>query len=211
MHHIRVIKRRGVETVPAGVGGEGVGDLTSDKRLDLILKTNVDSARGFAQFLKAQAYLDKVPAMEVVRYQDRPEPRDWEARWMQAAQGSGDGRAGACLQQYGRMVAAKNSPIWQFLGSSWDDSLGNPYPPFAFNSGMDWLEVERDDAVALGVVDADQEIAAQELPDLNAELQSGYEFRDAKLREALTADGMLKFVEGVLVPAASRRSQAEAE
>jgi hypothetical protein len=120
---------------------------------------------------------------------------------MEAAQNSGDGRAGACLQQHGRMVAAKNSPIWQFLGSAWDDSLGNPYPPFAFNSGMDWLEVERDEAVALGVVDSDQEIAAQELPDLNAELQSGYEFRTTALRESLVDTGLVKFLEGVLVPA----------
>ena len=182
-------------------GGEGVGDLTSDKRLDLILKTNVDSARGFAQFVKAQATVETFPCMELVRFEDRQDPRDWAARWKQAALAAGDGRAYKALVDGGRMVARKDSGIWDSLGNLGDDSLGNPYPPFAFNSGMDWLEVERDDAVALGVIDDDTAVAAQELPDLNAEWQSGHEFRDARLRDALTADGLLKFVEGVLVPA----------
>jgi hypothetical protein len=182
-------------------GGDDVADLTSDKRLDLILKTNVDSARGFGQFARAQATVETFPCMELIRFEDRRDPRDWESRWKQAAQAAGDGRAYKALVDGGRMVARKDSAIWEQLGNLFDDGLGNPYPPFAFNSGMDWLEVERDDAVALGVIDDETEVAPRALPDLNAEWQSGHEYRDARLRDALTADGLLKFVEGILVPA----------
>ena len=54
------------------------------------------------------------------------------------------------------MVALKSSPIWAALGEYGEDSTGSDCPPFAYNSTMDWLDVERDEAVRLGLVEADE-------------------------------------------------------
>ena len=52
------------------------------------------------------------------------------------------------------MVARKDSPVWDKIGDGaggYRDTLGNPYPPFAFNSGMDWEDVDIDTADGLGI------------------------------------------------------------
>jgi hypothetical protein len=44
------------------------------------------------------------------------------------------------------MCALKTSPIWQALADGaggFEDTLGSPYPPFAFGSGMAWVNVRR--------------------------------------------------------------------
>ena len=87
------------------------------------------------------------------------------------------------------------------MGDLFEDGLGNPYPPFAFGSGMDWLEVERDDAISVGVIDDETEVEPATVPDLNEELQTSYRFRDERLRDQLVSTGLVKFIEGVLVPA----------
>jgi hypothetical protein len=158
-------------------GKEGtISDLATRKRQDLMLRTNLDTARGFGQALISNDadLLDGFPAWELVRDEQRDVPRGsdekslgWERRWLQAAQASGDGRAGAALANNGRMVALKSSPIWGMLGSLWEDSLGNPYPPFAFNSGMGVEEVDREDAESLGLLTRGQEVAAAKLPGVN--------------------------------------------
>ena len=60
-------------------------------------------------------------------------------------------------------VALKSSPIWAALGNGaggFSDTLGNPYPPFAYSSGMGWEEVDRETAEALGLVKPNEELAA---------------------------------------------------
>jgi hypothetical protein len=182
-------------------GTGGLTTLGSDKRLELILNTNVNAARSYGQLIKGNDTRDTFPAFELVRFEDRQDPRDWPRRFRQAAQAAGDGKAAFVLDQHNRMMARKDSKLWQRLGDLFDDGLGNPYPPFAFNSGMDWLEVERDEAIDLGLITDDTEIAAAEVPEFNEELQSSYEFRDQRLQDALTATGLVKFITGVLVPA----------
>ena len=84
---------------------------------------------------------------------------DWPARWRAA--GNSVGWEGA-LQ--GRFIALKNSPIWQALGDGaggFTDTLGNPYPPFAFSSGMDWVAVDRDTCEKLGLIKSGE---AESLP-----------------------------------------------
>ena len=54
------------------------------------------------------------------------------------------------------MVALKSSPIWQALGDGaggFRDTLGNPYPPFAFGSSYAWVHVDRLEARELGLLD----------------------------------------------------------
>ena len=53
-----------------------------------------------------------------------------------------------------RFIALKTSPIWQALGDGaggFRDTLGNPYPPFAYSSGMAWVAVDRETCERLGL------------------------------------------------------------
>lgn len=141
-------------------GAEGtLTDLSSDKRIDLVVRTNTQLAHGAGRFVQENAdpeVVDLWPALELVRFEERKDPRDWEQRWTIAAQTAGDPAALACLVNEGRMAALKSSEIWQALGDGaggYMDTLGNPYPPFAFNSGMWTEEVSRDEAVDLGLLE----------------------------------------------------------
>lgn len=134
-------------------------DLSSFLRVNLVLKTNADLAWGAGSFVSQNESDDEVdlfPALELYRMQEKKVPRDWKTRWNLAARESGDLDAARALADHGRMVALKSSPIWQALGDGaggYDDTLGNPFPPFAFNSGMWTDNVSRAEAVKLGLLD----------------------------------------------------------
>ena len=154
----------------AGIGlvpenDSNIRDHASGARIDLVLQTNTRMAQGYGyeDAGNTEEALELYPCAELVRGEDRAVPRGmvrrgghlqadpdngWPARWRRAAQASGDTDALACLNRHGRMVARKDSPIWEELSE-----FGQPYPPFAFNSGMTKRDVERDDAVHLGVID----------------------------------------------------------
>lgn len=142
-------------------GAEGtIKDLSSDARINLVVKTNVELAQGAGKFVQGNADEDVVdlwPAWELVRYEEKAKPRDWPQRWRIAAQVAGDPLAAACLELNGRMCALKSSGIWQALGDGqggYEDTLGNPFPPFAFNSGMWCDDVSRAEATELGLIKA---------------------------------------------------------
>jgi hypothetical protein len=140
--------------------------------------------------------VDEWPALELFRAEDRLRPRGdpsykgdasigWGDRWQEAARASGDDDALACYQKFGRMVALKDSPIWDELGNEWEDSLGNPFPPFAFGSGMDVEQIGREEAIALGLMDDTDSVAPRAIPDFNASLQKPITDRDEELFAAL--------------------------
>ena len=56
------------------------------------------------------------------------------------------------------MIALKDDDVWNNLGDSslFDDGLDNPSPPFAFNSGMYWRQVPRDECIELGLIEGDE-------------------------------------------------------
>lgn len=136
---------------PEAAGDTGLRNLASRRRLDLILDTQRKMAHS-AALVAAQTpeTLDTWPAWRLERHGERNHPRkDWAARWNAA--GESVGWEGAAR---GAMVALKASPIWQALGDGaggFNDTLGNPFPPFAYGSGLDWSPVGRDDAAALGI------------------------------------------------------------
>lgn len=131
-------------------------DLSSDARVNLVIETNVQMMQGAGNFIQGQSpeVLDAFPAQELVRFDQTVKQRDWKSRWLEAAVYAGDTDAARVLQEFGRMVARKDSPIWDALGSSdlFDDGLDNPYPPFAFNSGMWVQDVGFDIAEQMGLV-----------------------------------------------------------
>lgn len=163
-----------------------IKDISSFKRRSLVLRTNVQMAQGAGQFIQGQDpdVLDAYPAQELVRFEDRKMERDWPDRWQEAARASGDLTALKGLSA-GRMVARKDSPIWDALGDPdlFPDGLGNPYPPFAFNSGMGVLDVSFADAEAIGLVDLETEIEPQSLEFADPEIPQAV--RDTSLRAAL--------------------------
>ncbi len=136
---------------PQAEGDEGIQNLASRRRLDLILDTQRKMAHSAALVAaETPESLDQFPAWRLERYGSRRVPRqDWEARWKAA--GDACGWEGASKSE---MAALKASPIWQALGDGaggFRDTLGNPYPPFAYGSGLDWSPIGREDAAAMGL------------------------------------------------------------
>ena len=129
----------------------GLTNPASLRRLNLIVDTQTQMAASVARIdNQTEATLMLWPAWELVRFEDRAKPRqDWAARWRAA--GEYCGWQGA-LQN--RFIALKNSPIWAALGQGaggFRDTLGNPYPPFAYSSGLDWMEVTAEECARLGL------------------------------------------------------------
>ncbi len=130
---------------------DSLRDLSSMMRLNLIAETQkelVASAARIAAETPVSVML--YPAWRLERYDMVTKPRGtWELRWRAA--GDAVDWEGACRSE---MVALKNSPIWQALGDGagdYFDTLGNPYPPFAFNSGMSWTPVDAEEGASLGL------------------------------------------------------------
>jgi hypothetical protein len=158
-----------------------VGSTEIADRIRFALKISQEVASGAGQYLNqnlSPEVLDEYPALEFRRLFSRMVPRglkrgpkgayimvpedNWPSRWAAAGEEAGDedwvdweGDA-----QGGRGVALKSSGIWQALGDGagdYDDTLGNPFPPFAFNSGFMTFDVSRKEAVNLGLIGADDE------------------------------------------------------
>lgn len=129
--------------VPAAKAGD-IRDLSSSRRIQLILDTNVKRARSMGQVAASENPMTmmSLPAWKLTRTGARKKPRgDWNRRW--AAAGAKCGWEGASKRQ---MIALKTSPIWQALAEGaggFEDTLGSPFPPFAFGSGLAWVSVGR--------------------------------------------------------------------
>lgn len=146
---------------------DSLQDLSSEARLNLIFETNTAMARNYGRVVAGNTpeALFLFPAWELVRLRIREVPRGkkkvgevikddpanaWTRRWAEA--GEEVNWEGAVEKP---MIALKDSPIWQALGSGaggHNDALGNPYPPFAFGSGMDWRAVPRAECLSLGLM-----------------------------------------------------------
>lgn len=157
--------------------GNGVANIGETMNMDFFLRIPREVAIGAGQFM-AQNYdetrIDEFPALELVRVYGRKVPRgsekdpagpengwdDDDGRWQAACEESGDEDAAKVFEETGRMIALKSSEVWQALGDGageYEDTLGNPYAPFAFNSGMDTNEIDRDEAEELGLLDKGEE------------------------------------------------------
>ena len=138
-----------------------VSNPVSQRRLDLILETQRQMAASFARLsLETEDTLDMYPAWELTRADAPAKPReDWPARWNAAGESvNWEGARKGIYYGSGvgiGFVALKSSPIWAALGSGvggFRDAIGNPYPPFAFGSYMDWVDVDRETAEQLGLI-----------------------------------------------------------
>ena len=121
-------------------------------RLNLVLKTNRQTAASLAQLAESEdpQVAALFPAWELASGGYRKHHRtDWPQRWKAAGE-----RVAWRGAHRTKMVALKSSPIWQALGDGaggFRDTLGNPYPPFAFGSSYEWVPVDRLEAKELGL------------------------------------------------------------
>ena len=136
-------------------GTEGtLKDARTLARLNLVLKTNRQTAASLAQLAESEdpQVAALFPAWELASGGYRKHHRtDWPQRWKAAGE-----RVAWRGAHRTKMVALKNSPIWQALGDGaggFRDTLGNPYPPFAFGSSYEWVPVDRLEARELGLLD----------------------------------------------------------
>lgn len=153
----------GYDPTKARVQPNGPEDLMALERLDLVLRTNHVIALNHEQFVQdnQQSVVDEWPAWEFIRPVPRGPPDhnadtaiNWHERWQQAAAKAGDDSALRVFKETGRMVALVDSGIWDALGRIWDDSLGNPFPPFAWGSSYGTAGIGREEAVALRLLEA---------------------------------------------------------
>lgn len=147
--------------------GGGITNPASVKRINLIMDTQRGMAASVANIVsQTGASVEAFPAWELTRAVGKRVPRiDWDRRW--AAAGNSVGWEGAVQGEY---IALKSSPIWQALGDGaggYKDTLGNPYPPFAFSSGMGWVRVERERCIALGLIEDDEKVEEPDMPQLS--------------------------------------------
>lgn len=152
-------------------GKEGtIQDLTSDARLDLIVRTQVDMARGYGLLIDGQRDLENFPWWEMYRKFERVEPRDWPTRWREKGR----------RLRGGKMVAPVNDRIWRQISR-----FDTPYPPFDFNSGMSVRRVSLARGRAMGMKPPEQK-PLKRLPEM-AKMQSEIS-ADPKLVDQMLRD-----------------------
>lgn len=165
-----------------------IKDLSGEERINLVIDTAEKVSRGAGAFIRMNAdplQVDAYPALALYRDHQRAVPRgfkaapkgtlievpddDWPSRWADAGAASADTDwlPWEGDDQGGRGFALKSSDIWNQLGDVRDDSLGNSFPPFAFNSGFGVYEVARSDAIELGLLAKDAKAKPAILPASN--------------------------------------------
>lgn len=176
---IRKRMRQDLETMhyTPEAGTEGtIKDLYSKARLDVIIKQNVASARGFIRWAEGNepgAYA-AFPAQEFKRVHPRKHGRpDWPERWAKAG-GKFYG---------GRMIALKDDPVWTNLSI-----FGTPYPPFDWGSGMGVRDIDRKTAIELKLIEdagirekvkkLEEKRDRGETPSMNGNLEATIPMRD---------------------------------
>jgi len=191
----RIAREEGL--TPANERDRGtLRDITSIPRLGLIFDMQQARAQEFARWKmdQTEGALMLYPAQEFLRVEDRRVPRDdWPQRWRAA----GGQRFG------GRMIALKTDPVWERLSI-----FGTPWPPFDWGSGMGIEDVDRDEAIALGLLAADAEVAPR-VEDFNRGLEAGARGLSAELKDALkTHFGPQIDIEGERIKWQSNQGQA---
>lgn len=161
-------------------------DLSSDERLNLILRTNSQliSGRAVHDVWSSKTSLQLYPCQELYRKFRRIHPRTssdgepdefWQEEWEDL---------GGTLYD-GRMVALKTDPICSEISF-----FGVPYGPPGFNSGYRWRQVSRDEAIELGVIDEDFEQQEEvEDTDINEDLETSIANLGSAFKSALEMFG----------------------
>src|SRR5690606_22323422 len=76
------LRERGYTPAPGEEGG--LQDISSAVRIATVLNTNVDMARGHAQWVRKQTAIRAFPIQRLLRVADREEKRNWPVIWREA-------------------------------------------------------------------------------------------------------------------------------
>ena len=144
----------------------GLTDITSERRLGLIFDTQVRQANDYGYWREGQDpdVLDAFPAQRFIRVLDVKEPRTDHT-------------------QYEDQVFLKNDPIWTII----NDDFGVPWGPWGWGCGHDVEDVSRDEAEAMGLLSAGQEVTP-DTRSFNENLEASTKGLDPDLLEKLKAD-----------------------
>jgi hypothetical protein len=136
---------------PAEGEAGSLTDLSSDRRIDLIIDTQTKMSQGYAKWTADQDtdVLELYPADELYRQIITRVPREWSIRWNEAraSLGSSTSASIAVSDDSGPFIALKNDPIWSAISR-----FGDPFPPFDYHSGMWVRDADPDEAESLGVL-----------------------------------------------------------
>ncbi len=171
---------------PDGKAG-GLEDLSSLARINVVIRTNVDMAKGNASWVSSQTAIRVFPCQELIRVSQREVPREWETIWAEAR----DKLKDIPGVHPTLMIALLNHPIWREISR-----FDQPYPPFDFGSGMGVRPIIRSDAKALGFdLDPNNDPMQQPLyRTMNDGLEVTPQVRDSDLRQSLS-DRLGRFAE----------------
>ena len=166
-----VLEMKSMMGSPSAEDTGSLTDIASRRRLELIYNFQTTDAAEFTRHVVGQnaGVLDAFPCQELVRVQQRKEPRDWLSRWT--------GAGGQLFD--GRMIARKDDDIWVAISR-----FGKPWPPFDFGSGMGLADVGRDESISLGVISADDTVEPT-LDDFNVGLEASVTDLDAEKQRQL--------------------------
>jgi len=141
-------------TIDPRIDNSDLTDLRSLRRLQLIFDTNVEQARSFAQWREGQDedVLWVWPAWRFVRVRPVGQPRDYHE---------------AAL---GEVRRKDDLDFWMSLNRD----FGVPYGPWGFESGCGVDEVERDEAIKLGLI-KESEVIKPQLAELNDRFSASVE------------------------------------
>jgi hypothetical protein len=153
---LRELKR--ISYKPKADEQDTLKDLSCVERIDCVIETASQVAHAAERFVAENhpAFVKELPGWELLRVYKRKVPeKSWPNRWRAACEASGDAGALQVFEKTGRMIALKSSGVWQALGDGagdYDDTLGNPFPPFALGSGFDVDQVPCEDCEELGLL-----------------------------------------------------------
>jgi hypothetical protein len=141
----------------------GLKDITSEKRLGLIFDTQTRQAHdfGYAKQGLDPAVLNEFPAQRFIRVLDVKERRDHHT-------------------PHENQVYLKTDPVWQYINRD----FGVPWGPWGWGCGHDVEDVDRDEAVALGLIGASEVIRAEQ-PLFNDQLKASLKGLDPDLVDKL--------------------------
>ena len=166
-----------------------ITDLRSESRLRLIYETNLRQAYGFGQWKQGQspAILKRFPAQRFVR------DRIVRVKRPRHALSEGEVRLKSDIEYWGNY---QNDPK---IGG-----FGVPWAPFGFNSGMGLQDVDREEAIALGL--PVEKIKPDTKRGLNSKLGAFVKTADPDLKRKL----LLK-LRGYEAPDAAERGRRAAQ
>jgi hypothetical protein len=122
-----------------------------DDWADTIIRLNVELQHGWRSYNQgvSEAILDEWPAQELFSYAIKEEQVNWLQRWRDAGGQIFDNR----------MIALKNSEVWIRISD-----FGYMFPPFAAHSHA-WVRgIDRNEAMALGLIDLSRRIVLEKMP-----------------------------------------------